>query len=109
MLQKHLFLLKFSGGYTPILRKGPASRLLENASKAFIFVEIFRGLRPQPPTPSIDFQDKGQPQVDCHHHGFSFLANMPNTCIKTVKDCLSLMQLGVTKQLLRLGAKPPQA
>ena len=32
---------------------------------------------------------------------------MPNICIKTVKDCLSLMQSGITRPLLRLGLSPP--
>ena len=44
MLQKHSILLKFSWGSTPDLHQGSASRLLENASKALIFVKIFRGL-----------------------------------------------------------------
>ena len=48
MLQKHSFLSKFSGGSTPDPCKGSASRLLENASKALIFVKIFWELHPRP-------------------------------------------------------------
>ena len=41
MLQKHVQFEKFSGGSAPISRKGFVSQLLENASKALIFVKIF--------------------------------------------------------------------
>ena len=52
MLQKHLFLSKFSGSSVPYLHKGSASRLLENASKALTanFCQNFLGASPLTPT-----------------------------------------------------------
>ena len=66
-------------------------------------------MAPEPDPPLLDFQAKSPPEVHNYHHGFSFLVNLPNIGIETVKDRSSLMQLGVKRPLLRLGAEPPQA
>ena len=84
------------------------SRLLENASvqKQYFFSKFSGGSDPRPLL--LDFQAKDPPQVHDHHHYFSFLANLPNICMETVKDYLSLMQLGVTRPLFRLGLSSPK-
>ena len=71
------------------------------------FSKFSRGSAPDPIPQLLDFQTTGPPQVHDHHHGFSFLANVPNISIETVIDHLSMMQLEVTKPILRLGVKPP--